>query len=64
MNGGITIVGLLINLAPFLLFGGIWLVSLSRTHRYRAEHLDLVRRQAEAMDRIAEAVQGRPATGP
>jgi len=59
MNGGITVVGLLINLTPFLLFGGIWLFSLSRTQKYRAEHLSLVRRQADATDKIAEALQGR-----
>jgi hypothetical protein len=59
MNGGITVVGLLINLTPFLLFGGIWLLSLSRTQKYRAEHLSLVRRQANATDRIADALQSR-----
>ena len=62
MRGGTDIIGVLINWFPMILLIGVWIYFLRRMRggiygKYQQESITLLRRQADALERIADALE-------
>jgi ATP-dependent Zn protease len=62
---GDSLVGILINWFPMIILIGAWIFIMQRMRsgkmsKYQQECFDLAKRQAEAVERIAAALEKRP----